>query len=415
MKVLNLLTLLSLASSTLLFAEEKNSELEVYISDIKKEQFNYDYEKNEAESSKLRDSWIAPLRINYSYSVSNPYENKNKDDQQSQNASLRLDQPIFQSGGIYYGIKFADASREYSQYSIDVAKRKMIKDAVSFLMQIKQTDLSIKRQALQIENSNINLELKKEQYLNGQLDSGFLDNAVIEKNFVIQKLYDIETAKERLISRFNAISDLNYENAYVPHLELLSEEEFLKYNIILKVADSRIQRDLYSKNMTITKYLPSVSVTGGYNWTKNDNQYFSVDGSGNPIGASQELDYYDYGVRASLPLDINTFRDIESSRVDYLKSEVMKKDKIVQLKALFDQVMHNLENYDKKELLSIEIKDIYSKLLNDTQDLYKAGYKTQYDVNLLQNSVKISELDLKIYEMDKQLELLTLYEMYIKE
>ena len=157
MKVLNLLALLSLIYTSSLFAEEKDASLEAYISANKKEQFSYDYQKNEAENSKLRDSWIAPLRLNYTYGVSNPYEV----DQKNHNAAIKMDQPIFQSGGIYYGIKFANASKKYADYSVDVAKRKMIKDAVSLLMQIKQTDLKEMKQSLTIKNSEINLELKK--------------------------------------------------------------------------------------------------------------------------------------------------------------------------------------------------------------------------------------------------------------
>ncbi len=410
MRALNLLVLLSLLLSSSLLAEEKDAELEAYISENKKQQFSYDYQKNEAESSKLRDSWIAPLRLNYSYNVSNP----GGTDQTSESAAIKMDQPIFQSGGIYYGIKFASASKEYSDYSIDVAKRKMIKDAISLLMQIKQTDLKEKKQKLQIKNSKINLALKEEQYMSGQLDSGFLDNAVIERNFVIQTLYDIQTAKERLVSSFTALSDLNYKEATVPYLELLNEEEFLKHNIILKVADSQIQRDKYGKNIIIAKYLPTVSVTAGYNWSKSENQIFGIDASnGVPIRSDSGIEYYDYGLRASMPLDINTFRDIESAKVDYLKSEVIKKDRVVQLKSVFEQVMQNIKNLDRKKLLSLENGEIYTKLLTDTKELYTAGYKTQMDVQTLQNSVAISEINAKIFEYDKQLELLTLYEMYV--
>lgn len=406
MKVLTHLTLLSLLLSSSAFAEEKDGELDTYISENKKEQFSYDYQKSEAESSKLRDSWIAPLYLNYTYSVSNPYEV----DQKNSTAAIKIDQPIFQSGGIYYGIKFANASKKYNDYSIDVAKRKMIKDAIYLLMQIKQTDLKEEKQNLQIKNSEINLAIKKEQYLNGQLDSGFLDNAVIERNFVIQTLYDIQTAREKLISSFSALSDLNYIDTGVPHLELLNEEEFLKYNIVLKVADAQTQRDEYSKNMTITKYLPSVSLTGGYNWSKSENQKFSAGGT--IIDGSNELNYYNYGFKASMPLDINTFRDIESAKVDFLKSKVLKEDKVVQLKAMFEQVMQNINNLEKKRELSIDNKEIYAKLLKDTQELFNAGYKTEYDVQTLENSVLISEINAKIFEYDKQLELLSLYEMY---
>ncbi len=404
MKALSLLLAL-LALCNIAFAEnELNKPLDAYISENKKEQFKYDYEKVEAEGSKLRDSWISPINLNYNYSKSNPYENK----QNTRNASIKMDQTLFASGGIYYGIKFAEASQKYSNYSVDVAKRKLVKDAISLLMQIKQMDLKIKKQNLQIKNSEISLEQKKEQYLNGQLSSGFLDNAVIERNFVIQALYDIETNKERLISKFNAISDMNYVEAYIPHLKFLSQENFLKYNIVLSMSDSDIERAMYNKDVTIAKYLPRLNVIAGYNWDKTENQQFGNTGS----GFSGKTDYYNYGFRATIPLDINTFRDIEVSKVDYLKSKIVIEDKKRELVAIFEQVMQNIENFEKKKTLSLENAQIYEKLLSETKDMYSAGYKTSYDVSLLENSVQIQNIDLKIFEIDRQLELLTLYEMY---
>lgn len=403
MKVLNLLTLLSLLCTSLLLAEQKSEKLEEYISENKKEQFSYDYEKNEADSSKLRDSWIAPLNLQYSYSKSNPYGSE----QISQNAAIKIDQPIFQSGGIYYGIKFAEASRIYFNYSIDVSKRKLVKDAISLLMQIKQMDLKIDKQNLLIKNSEINLQLKKEQYLSGQLDSGFLDNAIIERNSVIQALYDIETNEKRLISKFQAISDISYEDAPIPRLEILDEEQFIKHNVVLNMSKSNIEKNRYNKDVTIAKYLPRVSLTAGYNWNKNEDNAFQF--------GADEKDYYDYGLKAYIPIDINTFRDVESSRIDFLKSKVVIEDRKRELHALFEQVMQNIENFEKKKVLSVENREIYEKLFVDTKELFDAGYKTEYDVNLLKNSVEIQEIDLKIFEIDKQLELLTLYEMYKSE
>jgi len=404
MRVLNLLTLLLVVSSTHLFSNEKEGSLNGYISDLKQEQFDLDYQKSEAEGSLLRDSWIAPLNLNYTY-IRN---NQNVNEESKHAAAIRMDQPIFKSGGIYYGIKFAQNSKKYNDYTIDVAKRKLIKDAISILMQLKQSTLKINKQELQIKNSEINLKFKEEQYLNGQLDSGFLDNAVIERNFVIQTLYDFQTAQERLVNTFRTLSDLDHENATAPHLELLNQEEFLAHNIVLKKADSLLQRDKYAKNMTITKYLLEVSIVAGYNWNKNNL-------NNTPSSYDREKDYYDYGVRATLPLSINTFRDIESARIDFLKSQVVMEDKQRELKAIFRQVMQNIENYDKKKSLSLENKDIYAKLLADTKKLFAAGYKTEYDVQTLENSVDISELNSKIYEIDKQLELLNLYEMYVNE
>ena len=399
MKVLKLsIALLALCSSAL-FCDEK---LDDYISKNKKEQFDYDFKKNEAESSKLRDSWIAPLNLNYSHTKSNPYG----DDQTSENAAIKMDQPIFQSGGIYYGIKFAEASKIYSNYSIDVVKRKLIKDAISLLMQIKQMDLKISKQKLQIENSEINLAQKKEGYLNGQLDSGFLDSAIVERNVLIQALYDIETNKERVISKFHAISDMNHENTSVPTLKLITQEQFLEQNIILCMSESEIIKNGYAKDLTLTKYLPRVNATAGYSWDKSNTSY--------QFGPN-EKEYYSFGFKANLPLDINSFKDVESSKIDYLKSKLVVEDRKRELIALFEQVMQNIDNFEKKKQLSVENRDIYEKLLADTQDLFRAGYKTLYDVELLQNSLEIQKGDVEIYEIDKQLELLTLYEMYKDE
>jgi outer membrane protein TolC len=407
MQALKLSLSLFLLCNSFLFANEKENDFNSYISENKQKIFNLDYQKNEAESSKLHDSWIAPIRLNYGYSRSKPY---NKE-QINQNAAIKMDQPIFKSGGIYYGVKFANASKLYSDYSIDVAKRKMIKDTIAILMQIKQSDLKEKKQKLQIKNSEINLLQKKEQYLSGQLDSGFLDNAVIQRNIVIQTLYDIQTAKEKLITKFHTLSDLDYTKASIPHLEFLSNEEFLKHNIVLKMNEAEIEKNRYAKNATITKYLPSINFTAGYSWQKSENQEFLANGQ--TFDNSNELNFYDYGLKASLSLDINTFRDIESTKIDYLKAKITQVDKERELNALFEQVMHNIENFEKKVKLSHENAEIYSKLLKDTQDLYSAGYKTEYDVQTLENSLEIQNLDSDIYAIDKQLELLSLYEMYV--
>ena len=403
MKVLKLSTLLCLLLSSLAYAN--SSTLDNYISENKQEQFKYSYDKNSAESSKLRDSWISPVQINYSLTKSKPFTQE----QTNQNAAIKMDQPIFQSGGIYYGIKFANASKLYSDLSVDVAKRKMIKETIAILMQIKQASLSAESQKLKIENSRLNLEQKQEQYLSGQLDSGFLDDAIITQNIIIQTLYDIETSKQKLITKFETFSDLDYSSINIPHLELINNNEFIKNNIVLQQSKAEIEKNRNYKNVTIAKYLPRISLTAGYNWQKSENRQFTPDMPGFTV----ENSYYDYGLRASMPIDLNIFRDIESSRVDYLKSKIMAEDKVKELNALFKQVTQNIENFNKKIILSNENIKIYERLLADTKDLYESGYKTKNDIDILQNSLNIQSYSSKMYELDKQIELLTLYEMYV--
>ncbi|RUM65708.1 MAG: transporter [Sulfurimonas sp.] len=400
MRALSALSVLLLLCSSLNAAQE--ADFEGFLSKLKEQEFTYDYQKSSAQSLQLRDSWIQPIIVRYSYKKSNPYDAT----QTVQNAAIILDQPIFQSGGIYFAIKYAEASRIYSNYSIDVAKRKLIKDVIALLMQIQKSELLIQRHHLQIANATINLEQKKELYMNGQLDSGFLDSAVIDRNTLTQALYDLETSKEQLISSFKALSDLDYIHAKVPHLELVHEDAFMEHSIDLKKIRSENEKNRYFKNMTIAKYLPKLSITAGYNWDSLENPSFA----GSAIPSPPDTSYYNYGFKLSMPLDINFQRDIESVRIDYLKSLVVLENTKRSLVALYHRVEQNLRNYDKKIALAKANATLYEKLYTDTISLFKAGYKTQYDVDLLQNSMQIQSLDARIFEMDKQLELLNLYE-----
>ena len=392
-------------------AEEQKAatgSLEDYLSELKQKQFGYEYEKVDNESSKLRDSWIRPIMLSYSISRQDPFNEQDAPETESQNAAIAIDQPIFQSGGIIYGVKFANASREFANYSIDQQKRIMIKQTIDLLMQVKQSDLTIEKQHLQISNSTINLEQKREQYLNGQLDSGFLNNAIIEKNVVTQALFDLETRNYQLIAQFRKLSDLNPQTAKIPFLAIVDENKFMEQNIDIKLAESESEKNRFNKNITLVKYLPSINLQASYNWQRNEQVFFI---NGVPQNASSpDTTYYRYGLQASMPLDINSYNDFQAAKVEYLKSEVVIDDKKRELKLLFDQVMQNLTNYDKKIVLAEENRKLYEALLADTQDLFRAGYKTQYDVDILSNSMAIEVINKKVFEIDKQLELLTLYE-----
>lgn len=408
MKALALSIALSLLCSLGFAAEETNGSLESYISANKQEYFRLEAEKVESNSDMLRDSWISPIMLQYSHAVSEAYDNKST----TKKTSISIDQPIFQSGGIYFGIKFAEASRVYGEYSLESAKRKLIKDAIALLMQVRQSDLKIQKQNLLIQNAAINLEFKKEQYLSGQLDSTFLDDAIVERNSAKQILIDIEAAKQRLLSQLRVISDVAYESVTLPRLELLEEESFFANNLAYEQAKSESEKNYYAKNMTVAKYLPQISLNAAYNWDRIEN--FNVGGSS--VGATErKTDYWTYGFKASMPLNINTFDDMQSTRAEYLKAKVLEQDKKRELKAVYEQVIQNIERFDKKIVLSRENQEIYEKLLNDTKELFAAGYKTEYDVALLANSLEIQKLDVKIAELDRQLELLTLYETAANE
>lgn len=388
--------------------QHRSDNLDAYLSELKRQAFGYDHAINEKKSSKLEDSWIQPLTINYTLNRQNPYNEEGAPKTQQESASIAIDQPIFRSGGIYFGIKYAEASHDVNALSIEQQERSLIKQAVELLMKIKQADFGIEKQKLQVANAEINLMQQREQYKNGQLDSGFLNNAIIQRNLVKQTLLDLQTAKERLVNAFERISDLDYHTAKIPFLARVDASRFMHEAIDLKLAQRQREQARYSKNATLASYLPSISLQGSYNWQKQESFFFA----GDQAVKSQppETAYYRYGIRATLPLDYNSLADYESSRLAYLKSQVVIDDTKRSLKALYEQVTQNLENITGKIALSRENETLYATLLHDTKAQFAAGYKTEYDVKLLANSKKIEVLNQRIYEIDRQLELLNLYE-----
>jgi len=388
--------------------EQKTESLAAYLSELKRREFGYEYEKTDQESIKLRDSWIKPVMISYTLNRQNPYNEQGAPETQQQSASIAVDQPIFQSGGIYYGIKYAEASWDVGKLTIAQQERSLIKQAVELLMQIKQSDMGIEKQKLQVANSEINLLQKREQYMSGQLDSGFLNNAIIERNIAKQALLDLQTAKERLVSGFESISDLDYRTAKIPFLAIVDETRFMSETIDLKLAQREEEQQRYGKNVTVASYLPSINLQASYNWQKQESFFFA---GTNPVKSQPpETAYYRYGFTASMPLDINSINDYEAKKAAYLKAKVVVDDTKRALKSLYDQVMQNLRNIAGKIDLSKENETLYGTLLQDTKEQYAAGYKTQYDVEILANSKEIELLNQRIYEIDRQLELLNLYE-----
>ena len=399
---------------SVLFAEENASvaighqSLEHYLSDLKRQTFDLEYEKSEQESIKLRDSWISPVALKYTFYRQNPYNGQGAPETQTETASIAIDQPIFRSGGIFYAIRYAEAVRDVGRYSIEQQERQLIKQAVSLLMQIKQAELSIRKQTLLIDNARINLEQKREQYLGGQLDSGFLNSAIIELNGVKLVLLDLQTAKERLISSFKSISDLDYRRAPVPILAMIDEGDFLSDAIDVKLNRSTVEKERWFTRGTVAQYLPSINLQASYNWQKQESFFFV--GSGAVKSQPPETAFHRYGLTASMPLDFNSLNDYEAAQAAYLQARVQVGDTKRALKALHEQVMQNLRNIDAKIALSVENAALYATLRNDTESLFHAGLKTAYDVKTLENSEAIEAINQRLYRIDRQLELLNLYE-----
>lgn len=389
-----LFLLCSLWVSSILCADELGD----ILSDNKELLFDYQLESNELESDMLSKSWMNPVRLQY---------NKNYTTQFVDNTiitggySIIIDQPIFKSGGIYYGIKYSQALRDATRADIQLQKRMMIGDAISILFNMKKTKLEQEKLKYQIKNDSIDILQKRESYDAGLLDSSFLDQAILQKSQDETALLQTELTLMEFKQKFVLLSDKDPKHLRLPVFKLMSKNTYSEANLELKRDRLRAEQADYNQKVTWTKYLPTVSLQGQY-----------IDADLNPFFALRpdiKEKYYTYGFTISMPLDINTFSDIEASKVEKLKAAVEVLDKKNTVEEEYNWIDNSLSILDKKITLAKKDEKVYQSLYRLTKNLADAGEKTSLDADIMQNSMQIRKIDQKIYEIDKQIQLLKLY------
>ena len=364
---------------------------EKIISDKRLKNFELSSEQIKEDSSKLRKDWINPVTYQYKKNLGEEYE--------TAQSIISINQPIFQSGGIYKAIKYADSTYDYASLELDQQKKDLITQALNLLYGIEKTNLNIQKAKYTLENAKIDVNRKKEQVLNGFLDASYLDDALLNLNSTKHNLVDLKYKKEELINSFNNISSQDYTKFELPVFKLFSEQEFIENNIELKKAEANIEKKGNYSYMTMAKYLPSVNAF--YTYSK----YHDIDD--NPK-LTKENDQT-FGLSLNVPFDSRTYNDVQSKRIEYLKSKLNLENSIDDEKTFFKTKLEKISMLDERVQITREDLEVYDSILKIINEEKQAQIKTQSDLDTLQNSQKIKSLDLKIYEIDRQIELLELY------
>lgn len=376
---LSILVSINLNSSEDILSKSKNKILD------------YNYQKSIEDYKKLKNDWINPITYKYNY-------NKNKN-YTTTKSTIHISQPIFKSGGIYYALKYASSVKNLSEISIENQRKELIKQTVNILFQINKININIEKQKLLIENSKIDIERKKEQVLNGIIDTSFLDNAILDKNNKQNSLIDLEYQKKVLVHNLSNLSDKTYDKFELPVLELVDKKEFLETNIYTKELKYNIDKSYWMKNMVTSSYFPSINFTADYS------KYHDIDN--NP---ALDKDWnYNIGFNISIPFDIKSLNNIESSKISYLIEKTNLEDKKQSELVIYKNGLSKIDSIDKKIKITKDNIKLYDSLLEQLIEQEEVGMKTKSDVMTMVNSKKIKLLDLKTLYFDKQIELLEIY------
>jgi len=368
------------------------------LSPLQESLLNKDLNSAIINGDKLKDSWINPITLQYKYNRTNQPNTIQK----TNSFFIGINQPIFKSGAIWASIKYANALKDENIQKTKLQKATLIKQAYEILFNIRKIEIAIKKQKFLIDNANIDIKRKKEQFLSGITDSSFLDNAIINKNNLELALNDMLLQKEKLINSFKNLSDLDYQKIQLPHFELISKEKYLN-NLNIQIAKKEMKVKKALKYMNIGNSLFSLNLIANYNYidTKYDKQSLLLQ--------DDKDNFYNIGLSVTIPLDINSFKTIESAKIDYLKSTLKYKDELLKASNEYDTEIKTIQNLDKKIKVYQSTINSYVSLIKNTKDNIKAGINTSLDLENLKNSLEIARLNKKTLEIDKEIELLNLY------
>lgn len=379
-------SLASLILSSNLFAQQNN-----ILSDTKNKILDYSYEKAKEDSEKLNKDWINPITYKYTYNNGEQYD--------THKSFISISQPIFKSGGIYSAIKYASSMGEYSSTSVDIQKKELIKQTLNLLYQIHENGITIKKQKLLIKNAELDIQRKKEQVLNGILDTSFLDNAILDANTKKNTLIDLEYQKHTLLNNLTNFTDKPYNELELPVFKLTDKDEFIKNNIYVKQQNEDIQNSYWLKNMVTSQYLPNVNFIADYT------KYHDIDN--NP--ALTEKGTTNVGFNLTVPFNVNFSNDIQSKKIEYLQKKLNLKEKIKEEDNIYKNTLAKVKSLDDKIKIAKKDVELYDSLLVQLQEQYEVGMKTIIDVETMENSKKIKALEIRGLNIQKQIQLLEVY------
>jgi outer membrane protein TolC len=362
------------------------------LSDAQKSSLELQKEKAIQDSEATKYQWLNPVTYTGSYqNGSEPGD--------SLTSKISISQPIFKSGGIDSTMRYADNIKSSSTISIEMQKKALIKTAINLAYNIKKIDLQITKQKLSLDNAKIDLRIKKESVSNGLLDISFLNNAILTKNNIDASLLELEFNKINLINSFKNISTQDPYQVELPILSKVELKDFDEKHLEIQKTKIDIEGKKDLEDTTVSNYRPSIVANGSY---LMDHTSIS---SSHPKDTSGSV----YGVSVVIPLDYNYYAKTGAVKADYLKS---KQDlEILKTKEdnFFKTQNLKIAMIDSKLTLTKENIVVYNDLLAQNKELASVGIKTQDDVQVIQNSRDNELLDIKIFEIDRQLELLEIY------
>lgn len=368
------------------------------LSEEKRELLRQQQSIYESEHEKLRYNWIAPINLNGTYSYDKSAQGDYHSDTQSISASLSQD--IFRSGGITYQIAYADAKKESETLALQKQIATYNQDLFIALLNFKKNLILREQSQKRLNNKEIEVFIKRQLYDVGKVDITELNNALMEKSGELKTIASLKYSLAEQRFEIAKISNMTPEDFTLPRFDLIEKEQFLAHQLDLRYVRSQTNVLKNLADVTSSQYLPTLSLNADIGYRKYDPKELSGSYNGN---------YYTTGIQLTLPLAYNASATIQEAQATYLKESANAADKHRELEATYTQIIEKIESYREYNTITSQNLTLYDDLLQAIQAGVNVGTKTGYDLQTLQNTKAIEELEIKINEINIQILLAQLH------
>ncbi|MCG3658372.1 TolC family protein [Aliarcobacter butzleri] len=371
--------------SSLLFANEKSNEV---LMPLKNEIRDLESKSIEEKKEVNKYEWLNDLNITLSQS---------KDDEniKTKDYSLNLNQKILDFGGISSQIDYANNLFKQEALKIKMGNFEDLNTLYKNFIDLKINDINILQNDLNIKNSEIEVDIKKSQYRNGQSDISDLNDAIMKKNLLEDSKMNLKLNKVIYENDIKKLTSYEINNLSIPSISLISKDIFLEKSTKKLYAnlESQVSQNEYKK--TKSKYLPALNLTGAVGYQDST--------------VKKSQDYYNYGASITMPLNYTFSNDIEYSKLVYLQNRKKEELTSIELEKVYDSSIETIKQFENRINLALNDIKLYEELLELNQEEFNAGFKADEDVQTLKNSKEIRKLDIEKYKLNIKKELLYIY------
>lgn len=358
------------------------------------QQINAGYER-------LRYDWLSPVTLK----ASNTYEKSASlgIHDSRQNISAGIAQDLFRSGGITYTIGYAEAKKQADNIGMHKDIAAINQQFINTVLNYRKNILLLEQSEIKLKNGKIEIFLKRKQYEAGDIDITLLNNALMNQSSELKNNTSIRYTLSQLHLEAIKYSDHPIEGTELPIFTLIQKNDFLEEGWSFRYSQAQSQSSAQQYGQTKSSYLPKLTLIADTGVQRFDASELST--------TNYRGNYYDMGLQLSMPLTYNSTATIQEAQSLYLKQQAEAADIKRQMGAQYEQSLVRIDSYKRVIAITKDNLKFYGELIDATNAAVNAGYKAGYDLQTLQNTQSIEELELKINEINIQIELATLYSL----